>query len=92
METHFLWHDWVGLAGVGLVLIAFFMLQARQLSGQSYVYQSMNLLGALGILLSLIFGEFNLSAFLQELAWFLISGYGIARGVRERRAAKFTAP
>lgn len=81
------WHDWAGLIGVALVLIAFFLLQAHKLSGQSYTYQVMNLLGAFGILLSLIFGMFNLSAFVQELAWFLISVYGIVRGVRARKAA-----
>jgi len=80
------WHDWAGLAGVALVLIAFLLLQAHKLSGQGFPYQVMNLLGALGILLSLIFGMFNMSAFLQEMAWFLISIYGIARGVRMRKA------
>ncbi|MDR6936232.1 MULTISPECIES: hypothetical protein [unclassified Luteibacter] len=81
------WHDWAGLIGVALVLLAFFLLQAHKLSGQGYPYQWMNLVGAFGILLSLIFGMFNLSAFLQELAWFLISVYGIVRGVRARKAA-----
>jgi len=80
------WHDWAGLVGVALVLVAFFLLQAHKLSGQGYTYQVMNLLGAFGILLSLIFGMFNLSAFVQELAWFLISVYGIVRGVRARNA------
>lgn len=80
------WHDWAGLVGVTLVLVAFFLLQAHKLSGQGYTYQVMNLLGAFGILLSLIFGMFNLSAFVQELAWFLISVYGIVRGVRARKA------
>jgi hypothetical protein len=79
------WHDWAGLIGVALVLVAFFLLQAHKLSGQGYTYQVMNLLGAFGILLSLIFGMFNLSAFVQELAWFLISVYGIVRGVRARK-------
>ncbi|UPG96081.1 CBU_0592 family membrane protein [Luteibacter aegosomatissinici] len=83
-----LWHDWCGLFGVALVLIAFFLLQAHKLSGQGYPYQVMNLVGAFGILLSLIFGTFNLSAFLQEMAWFLISVYGIVRGVRTRKAAQ----
>ena len=82
-----LWHDWAGLVGVALVLVAFFLLQAHKLSGQGYAYQVMNLVGAFGILLSLIFGTFNLSAFLQELAWFLISVYGIVRGVKLRRDA-----
>ncbi|WP_043693303.1 hypothetical protein [Luteibacter sp. 9133] len=80
------WHDWAGLVGVALVLVAFLLLQAHKLSGQGYTYQVMNLLGAFGILLSLIFGMFNLSAFVQELAWFLISVYGIVRGVRARKA------
>jgi hypothetical protein len=86
------WHDWAGLIGVALVLIAFFLLQAHKLSGQGYAYQVMNLIGAFGILLSLIFGMFNLSAFVQELAWFLISVYGIVRGVRTRKAAVPPAP
>jgi len=80
------WHDWAGLVGVALVLVAFFLLQAHKLSGQGTPYQVMNLVGAFGILLSLIFGTFNLSAFLQELAWFLISVYGIVRGLRVRKA------
>ena len=84
---NFLWHDWAGLIGVALVLLAFFLLQAHKLRGQGLVYQSMNLLGAAGVILSLVFGVFNLSAFLQELAWLLISLYGITRGVKSRREA-----
>jgi hypothetical protein len=86
------WHDWTGLIGVALVLVAFFLLQARKLSGHGYPYQLMNLIGAFGILLSLIFGTFNLSAFLQEMAWFLISVYGIVRGMRARSAAARPLP
>jgi paired small multidrug resistance pump len=84
---NFLWHDWAGLIGVALVLLAFFLLQAHKLRGQGLVYQSMNLLGAAGVILSLVFGVFNLAAFLQELAWLLISLYGITRGVKSRREA-----
>jgi hypothetical protein len=83
-----LWHDWVGLVGVALVLLAFFMLQAHKLHGQGLVYQTMNLLGAAGILVSLIFGVFNLSAFLQEIAWLFICLYGIMRGMRSRKASR----
>jgi paired small multidrug resistance pump len=80
------WHDWAGLLGVVLVLTAFLLLQAHKLSGQGLIYQLMNLIGALGIILSLSFGSFNLSAFLQEVAWLLISLYGIVRmqGMRRR--------
>ena len=82
------WHVWVGLIGVALVLLAFFGLQARKLNGYGMPYQLMNALGALGVLVSLVVGEFNLSAFLLEAAWLLISIYGIVFGFRRRRDAR----
>jgi hypothetical protein len=84
---NFFWHDWACLIGFAMVLVAFFLVQSHKLSGLGYPYQVMNLVGAFGILLSLIFGTFNLSAFLQEMAWFLISVYGIVRGVKAKKAA-----
>jgi hypothetical protein len=78
------WYDWVGLAGTLMVLLAFYLLQAGRLSGTGLVYQLLNLLGAGGILASLV-GKFNLSVFLLELAWMLISGYGIVRSFRSPR-------
>lgn len=79
------WFEWAGLLGVLLVLLAFFLLQARKLHGNGPAYQLMNAVGAIGIMLSLIFGSFNLSAFVLEVAWLLISLYGILFGWRERR-------
>ncbi len=84
----FPWYVWAGLIGVVLVLLAYFLLQARKLHGNGTTYQLMNALGALGVLLSLTFGKFNLSAFLLELAWLLISIYGIVFGVRSRKASR----
>jgi hypothetical protein len=79
--------DWtviVGLAGMIITLLAYFLLQAQKLHGNGLVYQLMNALGALGVALSLLFGTFNLPAFLLEAIWFVISIYGIvvARRVR----------
>jgi paired small multidrug resistance pump len=45
-------------------------------------------LGALGVMLSLLFGAFNVSAFFMEVAWMLIGIYGIARSARVRRELK----
>ena len=87
MSTWF-WHDWAGYIGVLLVLLAYLLLQAHTLRGTALVYQLMNALGAAGVMLSLIFGTFNGSAFTMELAWLLISVYGIVRGMRVRREAK----
>lgn len=82
MNLQLQWSDWVGLAGTASVLLAFFLLQAGKLHGQRIVFQMLNLLGALGILVSL-YGKFNLSVFLLEATWALISGYGIWRGMRQ---------
>lgn len=78
----FHWYDWAGYIGVLLVLLAYFLLQARKLQGHKLGYQLMNILGAFGVLLSLTFGSFNWSAFLLEVAWIAIGIYGIARGVQ----------
>ena len=84
----FFWYDWAGYIGVALVLLAFFLLQDRRLQGNGRIYQSMNVLGALGVMLSLLFGSFNLSAFIMQVAWLLIGSYGIVRGIRQRREAR----
>lgn len=84
----FLWHDWAGYVGVVLVLLAYLLLQAHKLRGNGLIYQVMNVLGAIGVMLSLLFGSFNSSAFFMQLAWLLIGIYGIARGMRTRREAR----
>jgi hypothetical protein len=84
MTTVF-WHDWAGYVGVVLVLLAFLLLQARKLHGNGLTYQLMNIAGALGVMLSLLFGSFNLPAFVMEVAWALIGIYGVLRGNRLRR-------
>ncbi|QAU22928.1 hypothetical protein EO087_02090 [Dyella sp. M7H15-1] len=86
----FTWHDWAGYVGVVLVLLAFLLLQARKLHGNGLVYQLMNVLGAIGVMLSLLFGAFNAPAFFMQVAWLLIGMYGIGRGMRLRREARET--
>lgn len=85
------WYDVVGLAGTLMILAAFFMQQIGRLSGTDLAYQSMNLLGAAGILVSLL-GSFNLSVFLLEVAWVLVSAYGIARTLKQRRVSGTQIP
>ncbi|MBA2078123.1 MAG: hypothetical protein BGP10_00525 [Rhodanobacter sp. 68-29] len=84
----FYWHDWAGYIGVLLVLLAFFLLQAHKLHGNGLTYQLMNVLGAVGVMLSLLFGSFNWPAFVMQLAWLLIGIYGIVRGAQRRREAR----
>jgi hypothetical protein len=89
------WYDFVGLAGVGFVLVSFFLLQAGKLAGDSFGYQLANLFGAIFILIS-IFGpgpDFRdvISTTIMQLAWMAISLYGLWRGVK-LRAAKLRQP
>ena len=79
------WYDIVGIGGTLAILAAFFLLQSRRLSGTGLVYPVLNLIGAAGVLVSLL-GTFNLSVFLLESAWIVVSIYGIARSLRDRRA------
>lgn len=73
-----LWHDVAGLIGVGLILLAYFLLQIGRLVALDLAYSILNLVGAALIVLSLIF-EFNLAAFVMEIAWVMISLIGIYR-------------
>lgn len=86
----FFWYDWAGYLGVASVLLAYFLLQAHQLQGHGLVYQLMNVLGAIGVILSLSFsaGPINWPAFLMQVAWIVIGVYGIVRGTTVRREAR----
>lgn len=86
------WHDWAGYVGVLLVLLAFLLLQAHKLHGNGLTYQLMNIFGALGVMLSLVFGSFNASAFVMEVAWAAIGIYGVARGAQLRREGRSREP
>ena len=87
MNVEFVWHELVGLAGVALVLLSYFGLQAGRLRGDGVAFQVANILGAGAIAVSLVY-DFNLSAMVIELSWIAISIYGLVRGVRARAAAR----
>ena len=82
--------DWAfiaGMVGMLLTLLAYFLLQAQKLHGNGLVYQLMNAVGALGVALSLLFGQFtssSLPALVLEVAWLAISVYGIVVARRLR--------
>jgi len=72
------WYDLVGNLGVFLILLAYFMMQLNKISSSSLNFSLLNFVGAFMILVSLYF-DFNLSAFIIEFFWLLISGIGIAK-------------
>jgi hypothetical protein len=79
MEYH--WYDLVGNIGVVCILITYLLLQTGILQSNMIKFSLLNLIGALLILVSLYF-EFNLSAFLIEFFWLLISLVGLWKSLR----------
>lgn len=66
----------IGVAGTILILLAYFLLQAGRISSDDLWYSMMNLLGAAGVLVSLVYA-WNLPAFIIESFWIAISAIGI---------------
>ena len=80
------WFDLVGNVGVLLMVIAYLLLQLEKLSSSATSYLLLNALGAVMVIISLTF-RFNLSAFLMEAFWLLISLFGLAKPLFPRRKA-----
>lgn len=70
------WHDLLGNVGVVTILCCYLLLQLKRLSADDLRFSLLNGMGAACILVSLLF-EFNLSAFLMEFFWLLISLVGV---------------
>ena len=79
------WFDLVGNTGVLLMVIAYLLLQLEKLSSSALSYLLLNALGAIMVIISLMF-RFNLSAFLMEAFWLVISLYGLTKPLFARRA------
>ena len=79
--------DLVGFIGVLLIVVAYLLLQLDKLPSASPRYSLLNAAGALLIIVSLIFA-FNLSAFIVEAFWFLISLLGLWRSLVSRKDSR----
>ena len=78
------WFDLIGFIGVLLIVVAYLLLQLDKLPSSSPKFSLLNAGGALLIIVSLIFA-FNLSAFIVEVFWFLISLLGLWRSLISRK-------
>ncbi len=80
------WFDLAGFVGVVLIVIAYLLLQLNKLPSSAPAYSLLNAIGAFLVMVSLVF-DFNLSAFLMEAFWFLISVFGFLRAIFSKSAA-----
>lgn len=87
----FEWHDVVGTAGAAIILVSYFLLQLQRISSRALGYSVLNGVGAFLILVSLSI-EFNLSAFVVEAFWLLISIIGIVRCLTGRTDTPAAGP
>ncbi len=74
--------DIIGLAGVVLIVLAYFLIQSGRVSNMQLRYPLLNLIGAALILCSLLV-HWNLPSFVIELIWIAISVYGILKIMRQ---------
>jgi hypothetical protein len=77
--------DFGGLIGVALILLAYALVQLGRLKMDAAPALLMNLVGAALVLVSLLF-RFNLSAFVVEAAWALLSLFGLVKLLIRRKA------
>ena len=73
----------LGLTGMLCFLLAYFMLQRNKWQAQSYRYFGTNFLGSVLLIASLLI-DWNLPAFLLEVAWGLISIWGMVKLTQSR--------
>jgi hypothetical protein len=73
--------DFLGNIGVVLIIIDYLLLQLNRVSNNSLSYSLLNAVGAILIIISLLF-NFNLSAFIMEAIWVVISLFGLYRYFR----------
>lgn len=76
-------YDVIGMSGTALVVIAYVLLQLQKLSASSLVFNVMNLLGAILLMISLLF-NFNLASMVIEVFWIGASLLGLYRAFKER--------
>ena len=75
--------DFLGNVGVVVMIVAYLLLQLNRPDSTAPAYSLLNAFGAGLVILSLSV-NFNLSAFIMEAFWILISLIGIYRYLRTR--------
>ena len=77
--------DVLGLIGVAMILAAYAGVQSDRLPAADWRFSALNAAGAALILVSLAFA-FNLASFVIEVAWLVISLWGLWRAWAGRGA------
>jgi multisubunit Na+/H+ antiporter MnhB subunit len=76
--------DHVGIIGVVLTIIAYYLINTNRVTSQHFAYVWLNLVGATLLLYSLCF-HWNLACVLIEIAWIAISLIGLYQTMMSRQ-------
>lgn len=68
--------DLIGIVGVIIIIISYMLLQLEKMNAKEVIFSILNTIGALLIIVSLLY-DWNLSSFIMEFTWMMISIYGI---------------
>lgn len=74
-------YAFIGLLGVIVIITTYFLLQIDKIDSKSFSYSILNIVGSFFIIISLN-KDWNLSAFIIEFFWIIISVYGIYKYFR----------
>lgn len=77
--------DGVGIGGVVMLVLAYYLLQSNRISSDSILYSLMNLVGASFILYSLIL-DWNTPAVVMESVWIVISMFALVKAFIKKNA------
>ncbi len=75
--------DVVGMVGVIIVVITYFLLQSEKIDSKGFLYSFLNAVGSLLVVYSLLY-NWNLASFILEFFWILISLYGLRKWYRNK--------
>lgn len=81
-----IFYNATGLIGVGLIVLAFFLLQSGRVANGAAWYAVLNCLGA-GLHIVSLIRFWNLASFVIEVFWISISVYGYWRFRHQRKQA-----
>ena len=76
--------DVVGIVGVAIVVVTYFLLQSEKIDSKGFLYSFFNAFGSLLILYSLLY-NWNLASFIIEFIWIVISLYGLKKWYRSKK-------
>ena len=77
------YYDIIGIIGVSIIIISYFLLQINQLSIDNIKFSILNIIGSVLILYSLSY-NWNLSSVIIESFWIIISFIGVYKYLVKR--------